>query len=99
MTHLCLAEAQDLAGGTGGADDAKHPLVPAQFSRYDLVGETAKNFIRQDNSRDDRTAITPERVCQGQGRGNHVARMPTTWREVGVVTIEIAHHHPISKTC
>jgi hypothetical protein len=32
VTHLFLAQAQDLAGCTRGADDAKHALVPAPFS-------------------------------------------------------------------
>jgi hypothetical protein len=25
--------------------------------------------------------------------------MPTAWGEIGVVTVEIAHHHPIGKAC
>src|SRR4030095_2715875 len=68
-------------------------------SRHDLVRETTKNFVCEDSSRDDRTSVTSERVCTGQGRGNHVARMPPAWGEIGVVTVEIAHHHPIGKAC
>ena len=99
VAHLGLIEAQHLSCCTRCTDDTKNPLVPAQLSSYDLIRETTKDFIRQDNGGNHCTSVTPKGVSQGQGCGNHVTRMSTAGSEIGIVTVKIAHHHPVSEAC
>src|SRR5207302_2343551 len=90
VRQLRLIQAHQLAGRDGGRDRPVGDVIDAVRPQAGGIAEPALHLVGEDRGGDEVTAAGPDRLPDGEHRGEVVARVGRLFRQVRVVEVEVA---------